>query len=425
MATLNTTLDGLPDYRTGQNLTYAIRDAALGAFSVFFTQSPSFLAYQRDMQHRKGRNNATSLFGLKKIPSDPQIRNLLDPIDPSHLRAPFWTVFGQLEASGHLEAYRGLAHNWLCSLDGTQYFSSTKIHCPNCTVKVIGGVVHYAHTTITPVLVLPGKEQVITLEPEFITPQDGQEKQDCERNAAKRWIERNAGRFPAWQVTMLGDDLYCNHPFCELLLAQHCNFILTCKPDSHETLYTEVALLSKIAAVAQLTDRRWTGRGYKLWRYRYVNQVPLRAGALQVNWCELTIVNEASGEQLYHNAWATNHAIPEQTVRDIVASGRARGKVENENNNVLKNHGYHLEHNYGHGHQHLSTVLVMLNLLAFLFHTVLDLGDRQYRRLRTALRTRLTFFNDIRALTRYWFFESWQYLLDFMCAGLELDPDPG
>ena len=425
MGILNGTLGNLSDHRTGKNTTYTIQEAGLSAFSVFFTQSPSFLAHQRDMQRRQGRNNAASLFGLQQIPSDPQIRNLLDPIDPAHLRAPFWEVFTRLGEGGYLEAHCGFAGNWLCALDGTQYFSSTKVHCPNCTVQIQGDVVHYSHVAITPVLVAPGREKVITLEPEFITPQDGQEKQDCERNAAKRWLERNAHRFAAWQVTLLGDDLYCNQPFCEMSLAHKFNFILVCKPESHETLYEEVALLTKISAVAEVTDRHWNGREHELWRYRYVNQVPLRRGqdALPVNWCELTILQAATGELLYRNAFATNHWITEQTVRPIVASGRARWKIENENNNVLKNNGYHLEHNYGHGQQHLSAVLVTLNLLAFLFHTTLDQCDRKYHQLRTELGARVTFFNDIRALTRYLFFKNWDHLLDFMCAGLELELD--
>ena len=172
----------------------------------------------------------------------------------------------------------------------------------------------------------------------------------------------------------------CNQPFCALLLANPChNFIFTCKPDSHVTLYTEIALLDRIGAVAQVAVRVWTGNGFQLWTYRYVNDVPLRAGpgALLVNWCELTIVQETPGTQLYHNAFATNHRLTDDTVRPIVAAGRARWKIENENNNVLKNHGYHLEHNFGHGQAYLAQLLVALNLLAFLFHMVLDLRARK------------------------------------------------
>ena len=424
LAILVATCQDLPDQRTGKNSQYTISDAILGGFGVFFTQTPSFLARQRDMQRRKGCNNARSLFGVEHIPSDPQIRNLLDPLAPEHLRPPFWTVFERLVAAGELKDYQSFTGGLLCSLDGTQYFSSTKVHCPQCTVIVKETGTRYAHTVLIPALVRPGKAEVLVLEPEFIMPQDGAEKQDCERNAARRWIERNALRLAEQRVTILADDLHCHQPFCELLQTHHLSFILTCKPDSHPTLYEEVALLAKIGGVTQISDRRWTGQGYESWTYRYVNQVPLRAGAkaLAVNWCELTIVSEATGEVLYHNAWATNHTLAEPTVRPVVAAGRGRWKIENENNNVLKNHGYYLEHNYGHGQQYLAAVVVMLILLAFLFHTVLQLCDEKYRRLRAALGTRKTFFDDIRALTRYHYFLGWEQLLDFMLAGLELTP---
>lgn len=424
MGVLRESFERLPDYRTGQNSQYEVADAAAGGFGVFFTQSPSFLAYQRDMQRRKGRNNAQSLFGARKIPSDVQIRNLLDPIDPAHLRAPFWEILDRLECAQQLEAYR-YAGMLLCSLDGTQYFRSTQIHCAQCTVMMRKGNPQYAHTALLPAVVKPGQSAVIALEPEFIVPQDGAKKQDCERKAARRWVLRNAHHLAPRGVTILADDLYCNQPFCQLLLEQGLNFILTCKPDSHSALYEEVALLGKIDAVQRKEKRHWNGREYERWIYRYVEQVPLRADVkpLWVNWCELRIVRESSGEVLYHSAWATNHLITEENVAEIVSAARSRWKIENENNNVLKNHGYHLEHNYGHGQEHLSTVLVTLLLLAFLIHTVLHLWDDQYRRLRQELGARQTFFDDIRALTRYLFFESWDSLLCFMLRQLELEPE--
>ena len=98
------------------------------------------------------------------------------------------------------------------------------------------------------------------------------------------------------------------------------------------------------------------------------------------------------------------------------------GKIENENNNVLKTQGYHLEHNFGHGQQYLSAFLLSLNLLAFLFHTVLAWSDDKYALLRRVLARRQTFFEDIRALTQYMVFESWDHLMDFMIRGLDLQP---
>lgn len=147
--------------------------------------------------------------------------------------------------------------------------------------------------------------------------------------------------------------------------------------------------------------------------------MPLRDSedALTVNWVELTIAKE-DGQILYKNAFATNFNVSDSNVEIIVAGGRCRWKVENENNNTLKTKGYNFEHNYGHGKQHLSSLLATFILLAFLFHTVLEWTDKDYRRIREMLPSRKTFFDDLRALTRYICFDSWQHLLDFMLNGL-------
>jgi hypothetical protein len=213
---------------------------------------------------------------------------------------------------------------------------------------------------------------------------------------------------------------------CETFLRQGLNFILVCKPDSHKTLSEWVAGLAATGDVQTFELNRRQGKHHYTDTYRFVNQVPLRDGeaALEVNWCELTTTRD-DGKIVYKNAFATNHPITEANVADIVRDGRARWKVENENNNTLKTKGYHLTHNFGHGQHYLASLLATFNLLAFLFHTVLDLMDSRYQRLRQFL-PRKRFFNDLRALTCYLCFDSWDALMAFMIKGLELDvPDTG
>jgi hypothetical protein len=427
LGSLRQSLEEVPEHRTGANTQYSIAEAGLGAFSVFYMQSPSFLAHQRDMQRKKGENNAQGLFGVAQIPSDGQIRNLLDPVEPGLLREPFWEIYHHLDESGLLDQYRGVGGTRLISLDGSQYFSSQQIHCPNCRVVVRDEHTYYSHLVMLAVLSAPGQKRVICLDPEFITPQDGHDKQDCEQQAIKRWVERNAQRFEPWRVTILADDLHCHQPLCESLLKHKMHFILTCKPESHETLYEELALLEQVeGAISTKVVRQWTGRHHERWVYRWAEHLPLRGDAktLSVSWCELTIYNETTDEQVYHSAWATDHRLNEQSVVEVVSNGRSRWKVENEGFNVLKNHGYNFEHNYGHGQQHLSMVLLTLLILAFLFHSVLDLSCRMYQAVRRELATRRTFFNDLRALTRYLYFANWQTLLTFMYQRLDLAPEP-
>jgi len=417
--------NGLPDFRTGLNTVYSMGDAALGAFSIFFTQSPSFLDFQRNMQLTKGQSNAQTLFQMTEIPSDNQIRNLLDPVSPEEFFPCFSSIIDGLYESNHFESYRSINGTLLLALDGTQYFSSKKICCENCSVKEHkNGTVTYSHVAITPVMTAPNTNIVFPLEPEFIIPQDGHNKQDCENAAAKRWFAQYGSYYNKWDITILGDDLYCKQPLCKAILDENLNFILVCKPDSHKHLYEHIAMQEDTDSIQTVSVTECQGKKRFYYTYRFVNQVPLRAGsdALKVNWCEL-VTSNAEGEILFKNSFSTNHEITSANVQEIVKAGRSRWKIENENNNTLKTKGYNFTHNFGHGKKHLSSVMATLNLLAFLIHTVLDLTDSNYRVVRQKLATRINFFNDLRALTRYLCFGSWNSLLLFMMRGLEIEQD--
>lgn len=239
-------LESVPEHGGGHNTQHEIVDAALGAFGVFFIQTPGFLAYQRHMGKRQGRNNAKSLCGVEKIPNDAQIRNLLDPVDPSYLRAPFWEIYTQLQVGEHLEDYKQVGETLLWSLDGTRYFASQKISCPNCTVDVHDEQEYYSHMVLAAVLVTPGSKYLISLDPEFITPQDGHDKQDCEQQAIKRWVKRNADRTEPCGVTILTDDLHNHQPLCNPFSKHKMHFIMTYRTDSRKALYQEVQLLTRV-----------------------------------------------------------------------------------------------------------------------------------------------------------------------------------
>jgi len=416
---LRITFETFTDPRSGKNSRYTMTDAALSAFSVFFMQSPSFLDFQRTMQETQGKNNAQTLFGVFQIPTDNHIRTLLDAVKPEAVYPLFDFIVDGFQHAGVIDAFRTADHRLLLALDGVQYFSSQKIHGSCCSTKThSNGKVSYSHTAVTPVLVKPGDDKVIPLAPEFITPQDGSEKQDCELNASLRWLESKGDRYAALGTTVLGDDLYCHEPFCRTLLNKAFEFILVCKPDSHKTLYQWVDDLDRHGAVRTVVCKRWTGKRHELDSYRYVNALPLRDAddALLVNWCELTTRTD-DGQVLYRNAFACSWAINDANVMSVVASGRARWKIENENNNTLKTKGYHFEHNFGHGKQFLSSVLATLILLAYLVHTLLDLMDGKFRLLKQKLPSRQRLFDDMKALTTYLCFDSWEHLLDFMLEG--------
>lgn len=416
----------LPDKRTGQNIRYPLPNIVLGAFSVFFLQCPSFRARQAGLKNRTGRGNTQRIFQIEQVPCDPHIRQMLDPIAPAYFAPEFYALVGDMAERGYLSAYRVLAdRHLLISLDGTEYFSSYTLHCDNCLTRVRrNGQVQYYHSAIVPVIVAPGNPHGLPLPPEYIMPQDGHVKQDCERTASKRWVTQHAAQSVCVNAILMGDDLYANQPLCQHILDQQLHFLFVCKAASHATLYA--ALEQRADAVVTYTVRKWNGQHSELWTYRFCAAVPLRAGAdaLLVNWCELHITHFETGATLYYHAWVTDLDITRANLTEIVQCARTHWKIENENNNVLKTKGYHLEHNFGHGHQYLSMTLLTLNLLAFLLHTVTQLTNKIYRRLRHALGRRDTFFNDLRALLRYLRFNSWAEVLYFMAVHLEIDPAP-
>lgn len=240
------------------------------------------------MEGSKGKSNAQSLFGVHRIPCDSQIRDLLDPVSPEHLFPVFEEVLQVLEAQGQLESFRSLAGSLLVALDGTECFSSHKIHCPHCSRRTLkSGKTHYFHSVVTPVIVASGQTRVIPLAPEFVVPQDGHHKQDCENAATKRWLSPQGQRLRALNVTVLGDDLYGHQPLCQQFLGQQLNFIVVCLPESHSTLYQHLEGIE----LPTITTKKWTGKVEKTYTYRYLNGVPLRDtdDALLVNWCELTV----------------------------------------------------------------------------------------------------------------------------------------
>ncbi len=207
ITTIKNTFEQTQDQRKGKNTQYKTTDAILSAFSVFFTQSPSFLDYQRNLEKTHQKNNLQTLFGTHKTPTDNQIRNILDSVNPENLYPIYRHIYNTLKTLGKIKEYQVLKDQTAILLDGTQHHQSTKIHCDHCIKKQQkDGTTSYSHSVITPVIASPEQTEVIPLAPEFISNQDGEEKQDCELKASERWLNREYHNLPE-KVTLLGDDL--------------------------------------------------------------------------------------------------------------------------------------------------------------------------------------------------------------------------
>ena len=414
---------GLADKRTGSNVQYTMADIGLAAFSVFFTQSPSFLAHQRQLASGHTQSNCQTLFGISRIPTDNHIRAMLDPVTPDHLLPVFAEVVAELQRCDGWKAFQRLGEHVLIALDGTQYHRSSKVHCPNCsTRRRAKQPTEYFHTLLCATLVAPGQAQAVPLEPEFITPQDGHDKQDCESRAVRRWLARHGPRYAQLKPIYLGDDLYACQPVCEAVRAADGHFLFVCKPESHQTIQDYLTGIE----LPEHVERVKRGKARLTHRYRWLCDVPLRGDdkAMAVNWLAIEIVNQA-GKVTYRNSFITNLPVDTSNVAELAACGRARWKIENESFNVLKTQGYHLEHNFGHGQAHLASVLATLNLLAFAIHTVCDLAAALWRHARQRLGPRMRFFHNLQALTTYLVFPSWAALLETLAFARPPPRPPG
>lgn len=402
----------LPDRRKGpfRDGQYTMADIGLSAFSVFFMGSPSFLGHQRALEEGHGRSNCQTLFGMTAIPTDPHIRKMLDGALPSAFDALF---FKTIATEGVLDPFRRpdgpLNGRTLIAVDGTEHFCSRKMHCARCSSrKRTDGGTEYFHAFLGASIVAPGHKQVLPLPPEYIVPQDGAEKQDCERNAAKRWLTRHGPSVIHLRPVFLGDDLFACQPIAAAVQQAGGNFIFTCKPTSHRTI-------AEYLNGAELEEHRQTTvtRGKRTTTiYRWLSEVPIRAteDALSVNWFSIEILN-AKGKRTYYNSFVTDLPVTSGTVAELAACGRARWKIENETFNVLKTNGYNLEHNFGHGQETLASVLVTLNLLAFAFHTAARWAVLAWRKAVIARGATYRFFEHLRTVTAYVVFENWDHLL--------------
>jgi hypothetical protein len=380
------------------------------------------------MQQKKGKSNAQTLFQVGDIPSDNQIRNLLEGVTPGLLSPVFMDCFNALNKAGIIDSqYRvRLGKNkrdLLVAIDGVDFHASYAVECKNCLTKKVEGETLYMHKMVTPTIVSPGNSRVISLPPEHITNKDGATKQDCELNGTKRILDANGPWYAQQEATFLGDDLYAHEPMCLKILGIGCNFLFTCKPDSHKTVYAWTK-----GILREVRSDRFNGKKHLLYTYRYAEQVPIREAIgpkdtpLLANFVEVTVKDRETKKRVYHNAFITSHPITgltdketKENLNTIIDCGRARWKIENENNNTLKTKGYNLEHNFGHK---ICNLLATMNLLAFLFHTVLELMDERYLKVREIISARKRFFEHIRILLIYKLFSDFNHFMEFMLAAL-------
>jgi hypothetical protein len=417
---LRTHFGSLPDPRSGE-VEIPLDDALMSAFAMFSLKDPSLLAF--DERRQDPNDNFRSIYGINRVPSDSQMRAVLDPVDPAGLRAPFREIFRRLQRGKALERFVYLDGHYLLSLDGTTYFSSAKIHCPSCLVKQHrNGDTTYSHQLLGATLVHPDLKEVIPLAPELIIQQDGQNKNDCERNATRRWFKSFRQEHPHLPVIVVEDALSSNAPHLRDLREARAHYIIGVKPGDHGFLFEHLRALDEAGQMQVLTlvDPATN----VLHHFRFCEGAPLNesnpdelVNVLQYWEIHPNQKAEAEGKVQYFS-WITDLALNADTVWDIMRGGRARWKIENETFNTLKNQGYHLEHNYGHGEQNLSVVLALMMLLAFLVDQVQQLCCPLFQAAWKKMKSKRHLWEEIRNHFRLLVFGSMAELLTALVRGI-------
>jgi hypothetical protein len=412
----------IPEHRPGK-IDYPLPDVLMSSLAMFGLKYPSLLQFDKARHEKTTKANLTNLYGVNKTPCDTRMREVLDPVNPKNLRQAYTSIHRQLQRQKVLESYQYL-DGYIVSIDGTGQFASNHVNCKDCLCRNLrNGKKQYYHQLLGAVIVHPDKPNVLPLFPEAITRQDGENKNDCERNASKRLLPAIREAFPKLKIIVVEDALASNAPHIRLLEDLSFSYILVAKPSDHAYMFKIVEEHKANNNVSQLEtiDSNNTIR-----RYNYINNIPLNASNpdLLVNFLEYWEIKD--GKQIYHNTWITDIELHQNHVYYIMRGGRARFQIENETFNTLKNQGYNLEHNYGHGKQHLSTVLAMLMMLHFLIDQVQELACPLFKAAKGRFHSRVQLWETLRSRFLEHFLPSWEVLWKSIIYGfipeiIELD----
>jgi disulfide oxidoreductase YuzD len=378
------------------NQKVSLADALMSAFAMFSLKDPSLLAFE---VHSATDGNLKRVYGIQTIPCDTQMRTILDEVSPEELRPLYKDTFRQLQRGKVMEKMVFMEGCYLLSLDGTGYFSSNEVHCSSCLEKKSSktGEILYAHQMMGGAIVHPEHAAVVPFAPEAIIKQDGETKNDCERNAAKRFLKKLRQDHPHLPLIVVEDGLSSNAPHIDELKKHGLHYILGVKEGDHKFLFEYVNK-------AQTSEFECESEG-TMHRFRLLNQVPLNESNpdLLVNFVEYW---EIKGPKTQHFSWVTDFTVTSANVFQIMRGGRARWKIENETFNTLKNQGYHFEHNFGHGSRNLSVVFATLMMFAFWVDQIQLLSSDLFQSALEKVGSRIRFWEHMRSLF---------FTLDFDC----------
>ena len=397
------------------NKSIELGDALMSSYAIFSLKSPSLIQGIKDIN--SDERNLKSIYNISQVPSDTQMRDIINEIDSKEIKPVFHKVFRRLQRSKELHKFHFMGDYYLISGDGTEYFKSEKLQYNNCLKrKKRNDVIEYYNQLYGAAIVHPDIKQVIPLAPEAILDEDGSTKQDCERNASKRWLKDFKKDHPKLKAIIIEDSLSSNAPHIKTIRELNFEFILGVKNGDHKFLFNHVAEQKKNDKVIEHTIIE----GDKTHVFSYINNVPLNASNkdVKINFIEYWEINNKTGKK-QHFSWVTSFELTKKNIYDIMRGGRARWKIENETFNTLKNQGYHFDHNFGHGDKFLSTNFVLLMMLAFLIDQTCEISCNLFRAALKVAETRRYFWEKIRRLFDSFLFDSMNQIYEAIYYGIE------
>ena len=420
-ATIREDFAKVPDHRAA-NASIPLADALMSGFAMFSLKDPSLLAF--DERRLERPESLHGVYGVGVIPSDTQMRTILDEVAPTHLRRAFRSVFHQLQRGKVLPKLTCLGGHLLLAIDGTGIHSSENIGADYCLTKERrDGTIEYHLQMVAGAFVSPDCKEVFVLCPELIRRQDGSNKNDCERNAVRRYFVDFRREHPHLKVIVTEDGLSANAPHIKDLMAHDLRYILSAKPGDHAYMFNHIDTAAERGDVTDLIlpDGKMTNRTHC---FRFLNAVPLNKASedeLRVNFLEHWEVETRGEEVIVRNrfSWVTDLTITPDNAMEIMRCGRARWRIENETFNTLKNQGYNLGHNYGLGKKHLSAVFMHLMLLAFLVDQVQQLCCPLFQAARAKVSSKRSLWERIRNYFHTFIAPSMERILRMIAHGFE------
>ena len=410
-----------PDNRAA-NASNSISDVMCAGLAVMYFQSPSLLEFQRRMEKGQQRNNLRSMFDVSKIPTDTGMRQIIDAVDTQAAFRPIYKeCFMRLQRGKHLEQYQIFPGKYLINVDGTQYFSSHDINCKKCLIRGKTNKQYYCHQVLQGAIVHPGLRQVIPVMPEEICIQDGDKKEDCEVNAFMRFMDKFRKDHDKLGVIINGDALYATTQVIQKIHEHKANYIFKIEESNHKTLFKNLSAIEKSKTYALSLRKNEL-------IIEWHNDIELfKTTGQRTNYFEAwELVPQKDGKKKveYYGKWITDIEITTENAKTILDSARARWKIENECFNSLKNLGYNMEHNYGHGSENLCYNFYNFILLAFTMHQIHQLTDNIFKKLRLCYGRMDSLWHDIKAFVNKIYFGGLEALWLFLIEDTKCQPPP-